>query len=134
MWTLFWQWDNSSRHRIQIDIRCHGQKRFLVQDGDRFETSFEKRPRTSILLIRKSSKWFFEALLELTKRRQTTSSLTHPIGVVQFSASSQSIRNSKCRWLSMVLKPPTDIAKISLSSFSRWSIHLFRWKPFSSES
>jgi hypothetical protein len=24
MWTLFWQWNDSSRHRIQVDIRCHG--------------------------------------------------------------------------------------------------------------
>ena len=34
----------------------------------------------------------------------------------------------------MVLKPPTEIAKIWFSSLSRWSINSFRWKPFSSES
>jgi hypothetical protein len=56
----------------------------LVKDGDRFETSFEKRPGAAILLIRKSSEWFFQALHEPTERRQTTSSLSHPIGVVQF--------------------------------------------------
>jgi hypothetical protein len=36
------------------------------------------------MAIRKSSKWFFEALHEPTERRQTTSSFSHPIGVVQF--------------------------------------------------
>jgi len=62
-----WQWNDSSRHRIQVDIGRHGEQRFLVEDGNRLETSFEKRPRTSILLIRKSSEWFLEALHEPTQ-------------------------------------------------------------------
>jgi hypothetical protein len=56
----------------------------LVEDSDRFETSFEKRPGAAILPIRKSSEWFLEALHEPTERRQTTSSLSHPIGIIQF--------------------------------------------------
>ena len=49
-----------------------------------FSSSSKNAPRASILLIGKSSEWFLEALHEPTERRQTTSSLSHPIGVVQF--------------------------------------------------
>jgi len=41
-------------------------------------------PGAAILPIGKSSEWFLEALHEPPERRQTTSSLSHPIGVAQF--------------------------------------------------
>ena len=53
-------------------------------------------------------------------QRRTTSSSVHPC------TTSGSNRTSTCRWLSSTEKPPTDTAKISASSRSRFSIHTLR--------